>query len=102
MSYTPLPLCVLRKPIQPEHIRKGQLTLPGIAYQDPNRTYGQGDAATGLGLFGKTTVKHKKHGRKLPLTGNPHPYLPLNKIFIAAAIYSPTPTKMQYHQHHRA
>ena len=30
-----------------------------------------------------------------------HTYL-YTKIFIAAAIYSPTPTKMQYHQHHRA
>ena len=37
---------------------------------------------------------HKKEGA--PIRGPP-----LTKK-IAAAIYSPTPTKMQYHQHHRA
>lgn len=37
---------------------------------------------------------HKKEGA--PTRGPP-----LTKK-IAAAIYSPTPTKMQYHQHHRA
>ena len=31
----------------------------------------------------------------------PHQGTPTHKK-IAAAIYSPTPTKMQYHQHHRA
>ena len=36
---------------------------------------------------------HKKRG--------PHQGTPTHKK-IAAAIYSPTPTKMQYHQHHRA
>ena len=58
-----------------EWLRLSRYSLPG-----PNRTYSQGDTAPGWGCLVKTTVKHKKHERKLP-TGNPHPYLPLHKNF---------------------
>ena len=60
MSYTPLPLCVLRKPIQPEHIRRGQTTLPRHSLPRPKPHSWSRGCCYRVGLFGKTTVKHKK------------------------------------------
>lgn len=48
----------------------------------------------------KTPHTHTPLGHKKK-KGGPHQGTPTHKK-IAAAIYSPTPTKMQYHQHHRA
>ena len=66
MSYTPLPLCVLRKPVQPEHIRRGQPTLPRHSLPGPNRTYSQGDTAPGWGCLVKPPLNTKSMGESSP------------------------------------